>query len=91
SAKTVAAFLNSELFQFFYSQTFASAKVLKSELAALPFPALDSATNRRLERRVDAVLTGATAEIETLNAEIFRLYRLDDAQIERIRRKNREK
>ncbi|MBQ5789914.1 MAG: N-6 DNA methylase, partial [Thermoguttaceae bacterium] len=91
SAKTVAAFLNSELFQFFYSQTFASAKVLKSELEALPFPALDSATNRRLERRVDAVLTGATAEIETLNAEIFRLYRLNDAQVERIRRKNREK
>lgn len=91
SAKTVAAFLNSELFQFFYSQTFASAKVLKSELAALPFPALDSATNRRLERRVDAVLTGSTSEIETLNAEIFRLYRLNDAQIERIRRKNREK
>ena len=91
SVKTVAALLNSELFQFFYSQTFASAKVLKSELEALPFPALDSATNRRLERRVDAVLAGATAEIETLNAEIFRLYRLNDAQVERIRRKNREK
>ena len=91
SAKTVAAFLNSELLQFFYSQTFASAKVLKSELAALPFPSLAPALNRRLERRVDAVLAGSSAEIEALNAEIFRLYRLDDAQIERIRRKNREK
>ena len=91
SAKTVAALLNSELFQYFYSQTFASAKVLKSELAELPFPALSPALNRRLERRVDAVLAGATAEIETLDAEIFRLYRLDDAQIERIWTKNREK
>ena len=91
SAKTVAAFLNSELFQFFYSQTFASAKVLKSELSELPFPALSSTLNRRLERRVDAVLSGESAEIENLDAEIFRFYRLDDAQIERIRTKNREK
>lgn len=91
SAKTVAAFLNSELFQFYYSQTFAGAKVLKSELSELPFPAVDAALNRRLERCVDAILSGATDEIETLNAEIFRFYRLDDAQIERIRIKNREK
>jgi hypothetical protein len=91
SAKTVAAFLNSELFQFFYSQTFASGKVLKSELSELPFPELSPTLNRRLERRVDAVLAGATAEIETINDEIFRWYRLDDAQIERIRTKNREK
>jgi hypothetical protein len=91
SAKTVAAFLNSELFQFYYSQTFASAKVLKSELEELTFPALSSEMNRRLEAGVDAVLAGKSGEIETLNDAIFRLYRLDEAQIERIRAKNREK
>lgn len=91
SAKTVAAFLNSELFQFFYSQTFSGAKVLKSELLELPFPAVDAALNRRLEGRVDAILAGATDEIGTLNDEIFRFYRLNGAQIERTTIKNREK
>lgn len=91
SAKTVAAFLNSELFQFYYSQTFAGAKILKSELSELPFPEIDASLNRRLERCVDKILAGDRAEIETLNAEIFRFYRLDAAQIERIKRKNREK
>lgn len=91
SAKTVAAFLNSELFQFFYSQTFSGAKALKSELSELPFPAIDAALNRRLERCVDAILAGATDEIETLNDEIFRFYRLNGAQIERTLIKNREK
>lgn len=90
-AKTVAALLNSELFQFYYSQTFAGAKVLKSELSELPFPEIDAALNRRLERCVDKILAGEIAEIETLNAEIFRFYRLDASQIERIKRKNREK
>ncbi len=87
SAKTVVAFLNSELFQFYYSQTFAGAKVLKSELSELPFPEIDAALNRRFERRVDKILAGESAEIETLNAEIFQLYRLDASQIERIKRK----
>jgi len=91
SAKTVAAFLNSELFQFYYSQTFASAKVLKSELSELPFPAVDAALNRRLEDCVDVILAGETAEIETLNDEIFRFYRLNGAQVERVKRKNRKK
>lgn len=91
SAKTVAAFLNSELFQFFYSQTFSGAKTLKSDLLELPFPTLSSALNRRLERRVDSILAGSSSEMETLNAEIFRLYRFNDAQIERILTKNREK
>ena len=90
-AKTVAAFLNSELFQFYYSQTFAGATVLKSELTELPFPEIDAALNRRLERRVDKILAGESAEIETLNAEIFRFYRLNGAQIEQVKRKNREK
>lgn len=89
--KTVAALLNSELFQFYYSQTFAGAKVLKSELSELPFPEIDATLNRRLERCVDKILAGESAEIKTLNAEIFRFYRLDASQIERIKRKNREK
>ncbi|MBQ9129038.1 MAG: hypothetical protein IJY15_14935 [Thermoguttaceae bacterium] len=64
---------------------------MKSDLSVLPFPEIDAALNRRFERRVDAILAGATDEIETLNAEIFRFYRLADAQIERVKRKNREK
>ena len=60
---------------------------MKSELSELPFPAVDAALNRRLEDCVDAILAGETAELETLNAEIFQFYRLDDAQIERVKRK----
>lgn len=90
SVKTVAAFLNSALFQFFYRQTFANGKVLKSELSELPFPEIDPALDRRLERCVDAILAGESTELETLNDEIFRFYRLGDAQIERTTAKARE-
>lgn len=87
SAKTVAAFLNSELFQFYYSQTFAGAKALKSELSELPFPAVGASLNRRLERLVDAILAGATDEIKMLNDEILRFYGLSEIQVRRVREK----
>ena len=90
SVKTVAALLNSELFQFFYSQTFAGTKVLKSELLELPFPAIDPTVNRRLESCVDKILNGAVEQIDKVNDEIFRLYRLSEAQISRVREKNAE-
>ncbi|MBR4835061.1 MAG: N-6 DNA methylase [Thermoguttaceae bacterium] len=90
SVKTVAALLNSDLFQFFYSQTFAGTKVLKSELLELPFPALDSALNERLERLVDEILNGDGERIDDVNAEIFAFYRLSEAQIRRVREKNVE-
>ncbi len=90
SAKTVAALLNSELFQFFYSQTFAGTKVLKSELLELPFPALDFALNRRLEFLVDEILNGVVERFDDVNADIFRFYRLSEAQVRRVREKNAE-
>ncbi len=86
SAKTVAAFLNSTLFQFFYSQTFSGAKALKSELSELPFPAVDAALNRRLEGCVDAILAGADKRVEEINDEIFRYYRLSEEQVGRVRK-----
>ncbi|MBQ1277639.1 MAG: N-6 DNA methylase, partial [Thermoguttaceae bacterium] len=88
SVKTVAALLNSELFQFFYSQTFAGTKVLKSDLLELPFPAIDFASNRRLERLVDEILNGDAERIEAVNAEIFSFYRLSGKQIRRVCEKN---
>lgn len=90
SVKTVAAFLNSELFQFFYSQTFAGTKVLKSDLLELPFPAIDFSLNRRLERLVDEILNGAAERIGAVNAEIFSFYRLSEKQIRRVCEKNAE-
>ena len=90
SVKTVAALLNSELFQFFYSQTFAGTKVLKSELLELPFPALESTLSRRLERCVDEIFNGAVERIDDINAEIFSFYGLSETQILRVREKNAE-
>lgn len=91
SAKTVAALLNSELFQFYYSQTFAGAKVLKSELSELPFPEIDASLNRRLERCVDAILAGADKRVEEINDEIFRYYRLSEEQVCRVRKNKLKK
>lgn len=88
SVKTVAALLNSELFQFFYSQTFASAKVLKSELSELPLPKIDSTLNRRLERCVAEIVAGSDERVVEINDVIFRFYGLSGAQVRRVREKN---
>ena len=47
SVKTVMAFLNSELYSYFYRKLFGEVKVLKGNLINLPFARIDSSLNEK--------------------------------------------
>lgn len=91
SIKTVLAFLNSKLFEFFYTRIFGEVKMLKGNLARLPFPAITPEQDRRFESLVKRILSGDTEEDEILQNEIFQLYALSPEEIAYIRENTGEK
>ena len=56
SVKTVAAFLNSSLYRFYYSIKFSDIKVLKGNLQKLPFP--------KITKEQDAILCDLVSFIQ---------------------------
>lgn len=84
SIKTVLAFLNSSLFNFLYVKRFGDLKILKGNLAALPFPRITPEDDKKLSALVDEALKGdadATSEIDSF---IFALYDLNSEEINLI-------
>ena len=57
STKTVAALLNSALYQYLYLSNFSDLKVLKSNLSSLPFPKLTSSEDSYFASLVDMILS----------------------------------
>lgn len=85
SVKTVLAFLNSELFSYYYAKKFTDIKVLKGNLMTLPFPKLTEQQNEEMAEMVDRVLKGDTLYIEKINDYVYALYGLSSFMISRIR------
>lgn len=85
SVKTVLAFLNSELFSYYYAKKFTDIKVLKGNLMTLPFPKLTEQQNEEMAEMVDRVLKGDTLYIEKINDYVYALYGLSSFMINRIR------
>lgn len=85
SIKTVLAFLNSELFQFFYQKRFGGVKVLKGSLTQLPFPAISPEQSHQLELLVDQFLSGCQDADACIQREIYTLYQLSSEQISYVR------
>lgn len=86
SIKTVMAFLNSELYQFLYCKMFGELKVLKGNLMELPFLEISSKENQKLEHLVDQLLLGKTEKKAEIEMEIFKIYDLEESQVEYVRR-----
>ena len=87
SVKTVLAFLNSELFNFFYANRFHDIKILKGNLSELPFPKISIEQDRQFSTLVDHALQGdANAQIE-IDDLISSLYKLDPDEKSLIFRK----
>ena len=86
SIKTVMAFLNSDLFQFMYSKLFGEVKILKGNLAELPFPEISADMDKKISGLVDAVLRGETAERDGIEDLVFSIFDLSDEQINYIMR-----
>ena len=86
SIKTVMAFLNSDLFQFLYLKLFGEVKILKGNLAELPFPEISVDMDKKISELVDAVLNGETAKRDDIESIIFAIFGFSDEQKNYIRR-----
>ncbi len=86
SIKTVLAFLNSDLFQYYYSHAFGEIKVLKGNLSEIPFPLISTEQNARIESMVDRVLCGENGYIDLLQDEVYLSYNLTEEHIKHIKK-----
>ena len=85
STKTVAAFLNSELYQYLYIKLFREIKILKGNLLQLPFPEIDSTTDDKIVSLVDSVLKGKSDDTK-LQDFVYGFYGLNQTEIDCIRK-----
>lgn len=86
SIKTVLAFLNSDVFSYYYKKKYTDIKVLKSNLIELPFPKISIQQDRVITDYVDLILQGDTQISKKLNEYIFSLYDLTPTMIITIKK-----
>lgn len=84
SIKTIAAFLNSELYQYLYMKLFREIKILKSNLLELPFPEIDHQTNEKITKMVDNIISGESDDAVLQNF-IYMYFNVTNAEIKSIK------
>ena len=88
SIKTVLAFLNSYVLQFYYMKKFDVLKVLKSNLLQLPFPEITCEQNMIIESYVEELLNKTDSDgslRDELENMIFKLYLLTESEAATIK------
>lgn len=85
SINSVAAFLNSELYQYLYKKMFGEIKILKSSLSALPFTEISQEQDYELSKEVERILHSENNDCYDLQKYIYNLFELDDKQINHIK------
>ena len=85
STKTVLAFLNSELFSYYYSKKFTDIKILKGNLMTMPFPKITSIQDAEITGMVDRVLKGEKQFIEVIDDYIYGLYGFTSSIMNKIK------
>ena len=86
SIKTVLAFLNSDVFSYYYRKKYTDIKVLKSNLVELPFPKISEQQDIEITQMVDSVIQGDTQALKNLNDYIFSLYDFTSSMIDTIKK-----
>ncbi len=81
STRTVLAFLNSHVFQFFYQQLLGEVKILKGNLLELPFPELCGEQNARLEAWVEGILAGDSRLDASIQEWLYGFYGFSERQV----------
>lgn len=84
SIKSSLAFLNSKLFKFIYRKKFGEIKILKGNLMQLPFPIITKEEDSKLEELVNQVLDGDVGVKDKIDAEIYKIFDLDEQEIKCI-------
>lgn len=85
SIKTVLAFLNSELFSYYYSKKYSDIKILKGNLMSLPFPKITCQQNADISEMVDKVLAGDQRLADSINDYIYSLYDFSPLIVNKIK------
>lgn len=85
SIKTVLAFLNSELFSYYYSKKFTDIKILKGNLMTLPFPKVSNQQDSDISGLVNRVLKGELYLSDTINDYIYSLYSFSPSIVKKIK------
>lgn len=80
SVKTVMAFLNSELYRYLYRALFAEVKILKGNLAELPFPEISASLDRELSAYAEGAASGDVGCITAIENAVYRVFGINDAQ-----------
>lgn len=85
SIKTVLAFLNSELFAYYYSKKFTDIKILKGNLMTLRFPKITPKQDADMSEMVERILNGEQELKETIDNYIYSLYGLSPMIVDKIK------
>ena len=86
SVKTVMAFLNSELYSYFYRKLFGEVKVLKGNLINLPFARIDSSLNEKTDRLAERVIHEVSDDVEEeLQSLIYQVFEMTESEIKHIK------
>ncbi len=85
SINTVAAFLNSDLYQFVYQKNFGGIKVLKSNLLLLPFVSLTEQQNAYINGLVDEIMADKQDKNIELQQYIYGLFNITNEEITYIK------
>lgn len=81
SINSVAAFLNSELYQYLYQKMFGEIKILKSNLSALPFIEITREQDDEISSKVEMILQSEQNDYSDLQKYIYDLFGIDEQQI----------
>ena len=84
SIKTTMAYLNSDLFSYYYKSLFGEIKILKGNLMEIPFPEISEEENIKITNMVNKIVENGCDE-EELQNEIYKTYNLDASDIECIK------
>lgn len=86
SVKTILAFLNSDVFAYYYTKKYTDIKVLKGNLMGLPFPKITGKQNEELSVLVDRILKGEEGVQDLINNYIFAIYGFSDTVVKSIKK-----
>lgn len=85
SIKTMLAFLNSNIFNYYYKATNKSLKVLKGNLMLLPFPEINNEMNKKLDSLVSLILKNRDLSYDKeIQNIIYSIFELTSKEIEHI-------
>lgn len=84
SIKTTMAYLNSELFSYYYKNLFGEIKILKGNLMEIPFPDITKEEDIKITNMVNDIIDKKNSD-EVLQKEIYKTYNLNDNEIKFIK------